>query len=80
MQAIGYPSTRSGKTSSSGYDWLGVLGDGSTSVVHKVRVNTGPHSGKELAIKEVNLEKLTDKKVKAIMVSFTDLETDYRAQ
>jgi hypothetical protein len=79
MQAIGYPSARNGKTSSSGYDWLGVLGDGSQSVVHKVRVKTGPYAGKELAIKEVNLEKLTDKKVKAIMVSFTDSENDYRA-
>lgn len=69
MEAIGYPSARSGKRLSPGYDWLGVLGDGSQSVVHKVRVNTGPHTGEELAIKEVNLEKLTDKRVKAIMVS-----------
>lgn len=77
---VGYPSTCSGRSASPGFDWLGIIGEGSQSVVHKVRVRQGQHSGELLAVKEINLERLSDKKVKAIMVSCSYQETNGRAQ
>jgi hypothetical protein len=65
---IGYPSSCSGRPRSAGFCWLGIIGEGSQSVVHKVKVKSGQHAGEYLAVKEINLEKLSDKKVKSIMV------------
>ena len=77
---IGYPSACSGSNALPGFDWLGVIGEGSQSVVHKVRVKHGAHTGELLAVKEINLERLSDKKVKSIMVECSYRETNGRAE
>lgn len=58
-----YPVTRDG------YKWEGALGEGSKSKVFKVQVLTGPNTGKSMAIKSINLEDLSDNKIKAIRVN-----------
>jgi hypothetical protein len=73
---VSYPSTCSGSSISQGFDWLGIIGEGTQSIVHKVRVRQGPHSGELLAVKEINLERLSDKKVKSIMVDWSNQETN----
>lgn len=52
----------------SGYQWVGEIGHGSVSSVWKVVVLSGPNSNKEMAIKRVNLEHLTDTKIKSFRV------------
>lgn len=56
------------------YEKIRVIGKGSFGLVYEAIITKGNHTGEHVAIKEVNLDKLEDKKLKNLCVRKTFLK------